>query len=168
MIKHVLESVATAFAAESYIKTRRNNCLYLYVTQILLLVVCTVYDFSLAFSTCDVVVPMQSLVCNQSFTMAVLLELILYNGTATWITLSILYWANIGQFSGVVKTGTIVLSKTKQKKDKKQSLRSKLDQAKASNPAEHFNKIPTALKLRNGNLGASALSTNIKLTSLGK
>jgi hypothetical protein len=77
----------------------------------MLLVVCTIYDFSLAFSNCDVEVPLQNLVCDHSFTAAVLLELILYNGCATWITLSILYWANIGQFSGVVKYGAITRPK---------------------------------------------------------
>ena len=57
---------------------RRNNCLYFYITQIAILIVSTVYDFSLAFTTCDAKVQLQWLVCKKRFTLSILLEIIGY------------------------------------------------------------------------------------------
>lgn len=91
-------------------KVRRNNCLNFYITQVAILIISTAYDFSLAFSTCEVEVKMKWLICNKNFTLSILLELIGYQGTVTWISLSILYWANIGQFSTVVKKAKITFA----------------------------------------------------------
>lgn len=68
----------TTANTEASIQIRRNNCLYLHSAQILMFIVSTVYDFSLAFNTCEGDVQLKWLVCSRNFTASILLELIGY------------------------------------------------------------------------------------------